>query len=237
MLSKIIDEAREYTRPIVILYRMKDGRVESNIGTFFHIDDLGHILSASHIFKKGSEDPIIETSLIFDDRYSEAQYVADDPTNDIVLIKIKNYKPGSIKTFPKFLNSLVTELPRGTTLVRLGYPRGEPYSHIPATWDEKEKCFILGKNVRVTCYHNEGTVIDYVDRESDFRLIEISSPALMGQSGGPILTHKGIVVGLQSRNTGFGLPTKSVLETGLAISHIAIARFLEKIPTVRPTWA
>jgi len=55
MFSKVIAEAKEYTRPVVILYRFTDGRVESNIGTFFHVDDLGHILSASHIFKMGKE--------------------------------------------------------------------------------------------------------------------------------------------------------------------------------------
>ena len=72
MFSKAIADAKEYTRPVVILYLMTDGRVESNVGTFVHLDDVGHILSASHIFKMGSEDPISSVSVIFDGRYFSA---------------------------------------------------------------------------------------------------------------------------------------------------------------------
>lgn len=237
MFSSAITEAKEYTRSVVILYRFTDGRVESNVGTFVHVDDDGNILSASHIFKMGSEDPISSISVIFDGRYVAADYVADDVVNDLILLKIRDYRPGSVKAFPKFLNGSVGELTRGTPLVRLGFPKGEPHSNILVAWDSALNGFRLDDATKVSSFHNEGTVIQYADRDNNVRLIEISSPALMGQSGGPVLNTDATVVGLQSRNTVLELPTKPPLETGLAASHIAIARLLKMNPSVRANWA
>jgi hypothetical protein len=237
MFSKVVADAKEYTRPVVILYRFTDGRVESNIGTFFHVDDCGHILSASHIFKMGSEDPISSISIIFSGRYFKADYIADDIQNDIVLLKITDYVPGSIKIFPKFLKGSIGELPQGTPLVRLGYPKGEPHSNIPIAWDEANQGFALDETqIKITCFHNDGIVTQYVDRDKDVRLLEMSTPALMGQSGGPVLSAEGTVVGLQSRNTVLEIPAEQPLETGLAASHIVIAKFLEPYPAVRVAW-
>lgn len=236
MFSKVIAEAKEYTRSVVILYRFADGKVESNLGTYFHVDDLGHILSASHIFKMGSEDQIISISVIFDGQYFSADYVADDVPNDIILLKIKDYKRGSVKAFPKFLDASTGELARGTRLARLGFPKGQPHSNISVSWDEVNNSFRLNEAAKVSCFHNDGTVIQYVDRENNVRLIEISTPALMGQSGGPVFTTEGTIVGLQSRNTVLELPGKPPLETGLAASHLAIAKFLKNNEAVRPIW-
>lgn len=225
MFSNVIAEAKEYTRSVVILYRFADGKVESNLGTYIHVDDRGHILSASHIFKMGSEDPITSISVIFDGQYLNADYIGDDVPNDVILLKIKDYKPGSVKAFPRFLNSSIGELPRGTPLVRLGYPKGNPFSQIPVSWDEANSRFCLdGSNTKVTCFHNEGTVMGYEDRENGVRLLEMSTPALMGQSGGPVLTAEGAVAGIQSRNTGYDFEP----ETGRAATHLAIAQLLEK---------
>lgn len=225
MFSNVIAEAKEYTRSVVTFYRMTDGRVESNIGTYVHLDDDGHILSASHIFKMGSEDPISTISVILDGRYFSADYIADDIPNDIILLKIRDFKPGSIKAFPKFLNGSTGELPRGTPLVRLGYPKGHPHSNFSVIWDEAINGFRVDeKNTRVTCYHNDGILTGYENRENGVRLLEMSTPALMGQSGGPVLTANGAMAGLQSRNTGYEFEA----ETGRAATHIAIAKLLEK---------
>lgn len=227
MFSKAIAEAKEYTRAVVILYRMTDGRVESNVGTYVHLDDVGHILTASHIFKMGSEDPVSKITVIFDGRYFNADYIADDVPNDILVMKIQDYQPGLIKIFPKFLDESIGELPRGTPLIRLGYPTGKPHSHIPVSWDDGRNAFSLGNDLKVNCFHNDGVVLRYVNRGCEVRLIEIASPALLGQSGGPVLTPEGIVVGLQSRNTVLEFSDRPPMETGLATSHAAIARFIK----------
>lgn len=227
MFSSVVAVAREYTRAVVILYRMTDGRVESNVGTYIHLDDVGHILSASHIFKMGSEDPISTISVIFDGQYFNAEYVADDVRNDIILLRIKDYKRGSIKVFPKFLRGSNGELHQGTPLVRLGYPRGKPHSDIAVTWDELGNQFKIEGTPTVNSFYNEGIVMRYVDRENDARLVELSSPALLGQSGGPLLTAEGFVAGVQSRNTVLEFPQRPPRETGLATSHIHVAKLLE----------
>lgn len=229
MFSKIIAEAREYTRPVVTLFKCTDGKVESSVGTFIHVDDLGHILSANHIFTVGSEDPIDVFGVIFDRQYSSAEIIAEDVPNDLILLRIKGYIPGSIKMFPKFLRKSQAELSPGTPLVRLGFPLGHPYSHVAVGWNDLTKGFQWdAEKTKLSDFHNEGTVMGYVDRECGVRLLETTSPALMGQSGGPLLTAQGALVGLQSRNTVLELPASPSLETGLATSHIVIAELLEK---------
>lgn len=237
MFSKAIAEAKEYTRPVITVFKFADGKVESSVGSFIHLDDHGHILSARHIFTMGSEDPIDAFSIIFDRQYFNAEIIAADVPNDLMLLKIKDYRPGTIKAFPKFLKRSEGELSKGTPLVRLGFPKDPPYSNVSFTWDEANKRFHWdAEKSRLTYFHNDGVVTGYVDREHNVRLLETSSPALMGQSGGPILTAHGSVVGLQSRNTVLDDSTNPPLETGLAASHLAIANFLNKHATAQAIW-
>jgi S1-C subfamily serine protease len=237
MFSKAIAEAKEYTRSVIPIFKFANGKVESTVGTFIHIDDAGHILSARHIFTKGSEDEIDQFSFIFDRQYTQAESIAEDVPNDLKLLRLRDYKPGSIKVFPKFLKGTVGELSNGTQLVRLGYPLGNPYSNVAVTWDEAKKHFHWdADNTKLTCFHSDGFITGYADRENDVRLLETSSPALLGQSGGPVLTAQGVVVGLQSRNSVFESLVNPPVETGLAASHIAIARFLGKHTAAQAIW-
>lgn len=112
------------------------------------------------------------------------------------------------------------------------HPLGAPFSHVPVTWDDKNKSFQWdSKNTKLSYFHNDGVIAGYVNRGSDARLLETSSPALLGQSGGPVLTNQGTVIGLQSRNTVLESSAHSPLETGLAASHSVIANFLAKHTT------
>ncbi len=225
MFSNAIAEAREYTRSVVVLYKFTDGRVKSKVGTYVHLDDLGHILTANHVLQVGSESQITNFDVIFDGRYFklDAEYVAQDFLNDLALIRIRTYQPRSIKAFPKFLTGSSGELPRGTPLVRLGYPISE--SHISATWDEANNDFNMDRiNTRLTCVSNYGKVVGYEARENGLYLLEMNTAVLNGQSGGPVLTSEGAIAGLVSRNTGYD----SEPETGRAATHMSIAHLLEK---------
>ncbi len=59
------------------------------MGTYIHIDDAGHILSARHIFTMGSQDLIDAFSIIFDRQYLNAEVIAEDVPKDLILLKIK----------------------------------------------------------------------------------------------------------------------------------------------------
>lgn len=232
MFSEVIEEAKKYTRPVVTIFKLADGKVFSSVATYIHIDDIGHILSAKHIFTMGSDSQVDASAVIFDLQYSQAEYIAEDSKNDLVLLKIKDYKPGSIKIFPKFLRSLDSNLPRFTPLVRLGFPN----SSVDATWDERKKCFnwIHGNFV---FFDNNGVSIGYeIDRENNTHLLETNFPARMGQSGGPVITTQGVVVGIQSKNSIFENLDCQDLEIGVAASHVAIASLLEKYPATKPSW-
>ena len=239
MFSNVIKEAQEYTRSAIFLFKFAELEAESIIGTFIHVDDLGHILSARHMFTVGSEDRLDAFSVIFDRRFTQAEIVAEDIPNDLILLRLKDYKSGLIRSFPQFFRSSEKTLPKGISLVRLGYPLDKEYSNVPFKWDQTKKAFNWdGHGTRLTCFANSGTFLQYeIDPEKDVHLLELKTPALIGQSGGPLLTTQGIVVGLQSKNSVYCLPSGHILETGKAASHLSIARLLEKYPYVRTSWA
>ena len=222
MFSKAVAEAKEYTRSVVVLFKPTNGKVESAVGTFIHLDDFGHILSAKHIFTKGSEYQTEAHAFIFDHQYYNGEMISEDLPNDLILIRLKDYSPGSIKVFPRFLRGNDGEVSKGTPLVRLGFPGAK--SSISATWNVETKGFHLDAiNTKLPDFHNRGLATGYEIREGNARLLETNFPAKPGQSGGPVLNADGVVVGLTSRNTVW---EDTGFETGLASSHIAIAKFL-----------
>lgn len=235
MFSKVIADAKEYTRPVTPFFKFADRDVESSVGTYVHVDDLGHILSARHIFTVGSEDPLVASAMIFDCRYSDYEIIAADVPNDLILVRVKDYRPGSIRVFPKFLKKSEGEISKGTPFTRLGFPKGQPYSHVPVTWDEANRSFHWdSEKTKLSFFCNDGFASGYTELEDEARFLETNSLALNGQSGGPLLTAQGTIVGITSRNSTFeGNPPLTV---SFAASHIAIAKFLEKQACARVTW-
>jgi S1-C subfamily serine protease len=223
MFSKAVAEAKEYTRSVVGLYKRTSGKVETSVSTFIHLDDVGHILTSKHVFNWGSEDPLDAHRFIFDRQYFDGEMISEDVPNDLILIKLKGFKPGSIKVFPRFLRSTEREISKGTPLVRFGFPGSKPFANVSATWNDATGGFHLDTIVTKD-FHNSGLATGYEEREGNARLLETDFPALPGQSGGPVLNAQGVVVGLTSRNTVW--EDMGNLETGLATSHLAIARLL-----------
>lgn len=119
---------------------------------------------------------------------------------DLVIGKIENFDKNSIPNYPIFKNPN-SEFKPGTSLCKLGFP----FHNVQTTFNTLNGSFNLDPNAFPAprfpldgIFTREAVFVDQVTRrESSF--IEMSSPGLRGQSGGPIFDRDGIIWGLQSQ--------------------------------------
>lgn len=126
--------------------------------------------------------------------------VAGDKLRDIAIARLEPFDPMWFKCYPTFWNP-DTELSIGTSLCRLGFP----FHDVKSTFDADTGHFSLapgtipvprfpldGIHTRVAVFRDAQS-----GRKAEF--IEISTPGLRGQSGGPIFDVSGRICGIQSR--------------------------------------
>lgn len=130
-------------------------------------------------------------------------------TLDMCLIKFDNPKGMKCKKFPVFAKANPSQ---GETLCRLGYP----YQGIECfTYSHTIKDLIIDSGFEsfFQVFPIDGMMTRHlIDEERNISLFEMTNPALIGQSGGPIVNKHGYVVGLQvgtgSKDLGFTINTK-----------------------------
>lgn len=138
-----------------------------SVGTAWGVDK-GYLVTASHVVHDGGR------ILVFDNgvRVGEAQVVAEDPTNDLAILKYRPRRAGKIAILP-----LAPRTPSlGRSVFVLGYPAPDA----------------LGQKIKMTA----GQVSSTAGYQDDPREIQISVPIQQGNSGGPVITWGGTVVGV-----------------------------------------
>lgn len=147
---------------------------------------------------------------------------------DIASYKITNVIIPDDYTPPVFRK---TEVKAGEMLCRTGYPLLED---LLAT-EIRENEFVL--NMHPTLFVNSGLVgrirKEIMNDGSCARFIELDSPGLRGQSGGPLFDVDGKICGMQSRTQhytlGFNTPSPTYYHVGEAIDASTICRYLDTL--------
>jgi len=128
----------------------------------------GYLVTASHVVHEGKAIDVYSSG----QRVGTASIVADDPANDLALLKFAPIHPGKISILP-----LATKgAGLGKSVFTLGYP--EPG--------------VLGQHVKMTA----GEVSSTSGAGDDARFLQISVPVQPGNSGGPLLGWDGSVFGV-----------------------------------------
>ncbi len=136
------------------------------------------------------------------------------PTHDLAIIKFNGFEKIHYKQCAKFLKD-ETQLKQGKFLCRLGFPFPEFTNFaINAQTDELEWTN-TGINVSPR-FPIEGMVTRFLgDTQHGLFGIEMSTPGLRGQSGGPLFDENGIVYGMQYStkhlHLGFDLEEKEII--------------------------
>jgi S1-C subfamily serine protease len=139
----------------------------ASVGTAWGADK-GYLVTASHVIEGGRKLLVYSNG----ERVGEARVVADDPANDLAVLKFTPAKPGKLAILP--LAAKPTNL--GRSIFTLGYP--EPDS--------------LGQHIKMTA----GQVSSTAGYQDDARYLQISAAVQQGNSGGPVIGWDGSVVGV-----------------------------------------
>jgi hypothetical protein len=117
--------------------------------------------------------------------------------SDLALVKLTNCNFGANQKFAKFGDASL-ELPQGRSLCKLGFP----FHKFDTDFDAANDKFVI-KDLQLVRYPLDGMLTRYInvqsaDRKQTAKFMEMSTPGLMGQSGGPVFDVNGVVWGIQS---------------------------------------
>ena len=135
-----------------------------------------------------------------------------DGLADLAAVKLENLNLPADQEFPRFGDAGI-ELPQGTSLCKLGFP----FHQFETVFDAASSKFVINNPVTFVRYPLDGILTRYInieapDKSRTVKFVEMSSPGLRGQSGGPWFDVKGTVWGIQSRTQHLALGFSPELE-------------------------
>lgn len=150
------------------------------------------------------------------DKISNIRFI-HHPEYDLALVKIEGFEKLSVSNFPKFLKDDQAVQP-GQMLCRLGFPFPE-FSNFQLNLEKNQLEWIQGGQARSPRFPLEGMVTRFLgDQKGKIYGIEMSTPGLRGQSGGPMFDTEGTIIGMQSRtkhlHLGFDIEDKEIVAHG-----------------------
>ena len=126
------------------------------------------------------------------------------PTLDLAILKFKNVKQISYHSYAKFLKD-GSQLKQGKSLCRFGFPFAE-FNNFKYDLVNDEINFTDTGNMLSPSFPIDGIITRLVgDEQKNIVGIELSTPGLRGQSGGPLFDINGIVCGMQSETMQYHL--------------------------------
>ncbi len=139
------------------------------------------------------------------------------PTLDLAIIKFNDYKKLHYTQFARFLKDDKTLL-QGKFLCRLGFPFPEFTNYTYNSSTDDIEWTSTGINISPR-FPIEGMVTRFLaDQPHGLYGIELSTPGLRGQSGGPLFDSSGVVHGMQFStkhlHLGFDLVDKEIMVNG-----------------------
>jgi S1-C subfamily serine protease len=208
--SKIFND---YAKSVFFLYNEK----AESIGTGFLIDSSGLILTNWHVTDKTKkmfiwtypEEGAIDSESVFANKnYYFGSVVAENKKEDLALIKSiglpKNIKPVNLGSND--------EVNIGDNVYAIGHPVGLPWSFSAGMVSQKRK------NYKWT----------YEDKSEHFAtVVQMQTPISTGNSGGPLFSGKGKVVGVNTLMQGEG----QNLNFAIAVDHVK--KFIKDNPNVK----
>ena len=136
------------------------------------------------------------------------------PTLDLALIKFNGFDKIHYKDCAKFLKD-GNQLKQGKFLCRLGFPFPEFTNFTLNNTTDEIEWTSTGINVSPR-FPIEGMITRFLgDQQNGLYGIEMSTPGLRGQSGGPLFDENGVVCGMQYStkhlHLGFDLEEKEIM--------------------------
>ncbi|UFH56016.1 serine protease [Spirosoma sp. KNUC1025] len=178
----------------------------------------GHLITQLENKFKLSPNTVVRIRNSFINCFDQYQKLTTEyhPTEDLALLRFEGYGRKLYRSCATFLGDSSLVKP-GRSLCRLGYPFPEftNFRYNPSIDDIEWTT--LG---RITSPHFpiDGIVTRLIRDKGSITGIEMSTPGLRGQSGGPLFDPKGLIYGMQSStrhlHMGFDIEDREVLING-----------------------
>lgn len=142
------------------------------------------------------------------------------PTVDLAILKFKGFKNSIYSSHATFIND-TDKIKQGKSLCRLGYPFAE-FNNFQYQADTDDIEFTNEGNLGTPTFPLDGIITrNLLGPDNNIWGIELSTPGLKGQSGGPLFDSEGKVYGMQSATThfhlGFDITGKEIFSEGKKI--------------------
>lgn len=125
------------------------------------------------------------------------------PTLDLAVLKFKDVKTNYYTSYAKFLKD-GTQLKQGRLLCRYGFPFAE-FNNFEYDLINDEISFNETGIKTSPSFPIDGIITRMVVSDQKIIGLELSTPGLKGQSGGPLFNADGIVCGMQSQTVQYHL--------------------------------
>lgn len=125
------------------------------------------------------------------------------PTLDLAVIKFKDVKQNYYTSYATFLRDS-TQLKQGKYLCRFGFPFAE-FTNYQYDLPLDEISFTSTGITNSPSFPIDGILTRHVSDGQNIVGLEISTPGLRGQSGGPLFDTNGIICGMQSATVQYHL--------------------------------
>jgi len=142
------------------------------------------------------------------------------PSLDLAILKFKGFTNKLYSSHAVFIND-VDKIKQGKSLCRLGYPFAE-FNNYNYKSDIDDIEFTNDGNLRTPTFPLDGIITrNLLGADKNIWGIEMSTPGLKGQSGGPLFDADGKIYGMQSATNhfhlGFDIKGKEILSEGKKI--------------------
>ena len=164
-------------------------------------------LEIKYNLKTTKDKPItIQIQEVFFDCTGEESFKyrwIDHPNYDLSILIFEDFKKPLYESYAKFIKDS-SVLKQGKFLCRLGYPFPEftNYKYNSAT-DNIE--WTIEGQARTPRFPIEGMLTRNLNNEGEVFGLELSTPGLRGQSGGPLFDKNGLICGMQSKTNALHL--------------------------------
>jgi S1-C subfamily serine protease len=168
-------------------------------------------LEAKYNYKEGTAIQIKHTFVDCIDRISKINFHFH-PKYDLAILQFEGFKNLSYNGYAKFITETSSIMP-GKYLCKLGYPFSE-FSNFKYN-EENDDIEWTQEGVSGTPrFPIDGIITRYIISDSQVFAVEMSTPGLRGQSGGPLFDQDGNIYGMQSmthhKHLGFDIVDQEI---------------------------
>lgn len=167
----------------------------SGTGTGFALNSLGYIVTNYHVIENAKSIKIKGINGNFETKY-KAEVVITDKKNDIAIIKITDINFTSLNIPPYTFSNTTSNV--ASKCYALGYPMTQ----------------VMGNEIKFT----DGTISSKTGYQGDVSTYQISVPIQPGNSGGPLFSADGKVIGITNakipgaENVSYAIKTSNLIQ-------------------------